>query len=297
MSALRPLPHSAVTHATGSWFQCAAGSVWRSSADASGRFAIRDSRSAFTLVEMMAVIAVIGLLVFVTIPAVNSIRGSNVVVAGARQFANDMDAARMYAITRNERVRIVFATQPRGSAGSLPDTIPSSLPELMTMNCRAYAIMSQTNLYSKAYGGGTSPPANQPDLPSGQEPWGYLRAWTYLPAGVLFDPSDEDFTSSDDIALSGTSLFGSCTLNRVRLPFPDGTSKSSARYMAYIEFRSTGTPTLPGTLRFVVGMVDTEGNVTVHGRGGSGGDPAGFNSVVLSWDNVTGKVKWTQPGS
>jgi type II secretory pathway pseudopilin PulG len=273
--------------------------------------------AAFTLVELMAVVALIGLMMMVVMPSLQSGRGSSLISA-ARQFSNDLNLARQTAIARNWRVRVLIATDK-----TIADS-GTSLPDLIEMQYRAYAIMYQQR-YSMQWGSTVAPwtgsaPQNQPNLPRGRIEWLYLVDWKFLPKGVIFDPADSDLKSADGkgLSLPRTTIFFDKVatrdlwegISRDTLPFPyRNTSADPPKgcEMAFVEFKSTGMPSMAGSVRLVNGTVmvgrgdNKNVNVIIPGRqvatsAGSNNDPAAFNSVVLTWDDFMGKIKWIQPG-
>ncbi|MCX6907632.1 MAG: prepilin-type N-terminal cleavage/methylation domain-containing protein [Verrucomicrobia bacterium] len=273
------------------------------------RLPLAALRSGFTLVELMAVVALIGLMMMVVMPSLQSSRGSSLISA-ARQFSNDLNLARQTAIARNWRIRVVIATEK---------TIKDSgvnIPDMIAMQYSAYAIMYQQRTLT--WWTGKIP--NQPNLPYGRDRWFYIQSWKTLPKGVIFDPADSDLRSADgkNLLLPKTTIFfgqeasenlwDGITLDK--LPFPtrsSDTDPSKGSEMAIIEFKPNGMPTVPGSVRLINGTVmvsrsgDMNATIVVPGRqtpttASGNNDPASFNSVVLSWDGLVGKIKWTQPG-
>ena len=260
---------------------------------------IRDPQSAFTLIELMAVIAVIGLMVVVSIPAMRGMSGSNQLANAGRQFNNALMAARQEAITQNAYVRVMVAYDETIRGGSLTD-------DQKGMNCSAYAIMWQPPLTGWQAGASSA----QPNLPLGQNTWRYIKAWQSLPKGVVFDPAKEDLrTANGNVSLPATTIFfgqqasptNNAETTRDLMPFPDDLGKTPTP-LAYVEFRPGGTPAVAGSVRLVAGFAEpSTGKLTVMGRASATSakgstDPAGVNCVVLQWDDVVGRVQWIQPG-
>lgn len=105
--------------------------------------------SAFTVLELLVVIAVIGMVLVIGLPSFNEIlRGRRVGIA-AGQLSNDLRLARQMAITTRQPVHIIF-----------PDVVVhnSNAPAY-----RSYAVYARDD--------------------------GYAGSWRIMPAGVLFIPT------------------------------------------------------------------------------------------------------------
>ena len=67
----------------------------------------------YSLMEMLVVVAIIGVLMLVTIPNFINMRKSTIVKGGLRQFTNDLRVARQRAVTASSRVKISYKTGQR----------------------------------------------------------------------------------------------------------------------------------------------------------------------------------------
>ncbi len=67
----------------------------------------------YSLMEMLVVVAIIGVLMLVTIPNFMAMRKSSLVKGSMRQFTNDLRAARQRAVTRSSLVRVSFDSGKR----------------------------------------------------------------------------------------------------------------------------------------------------------------------------------------
>jgi prepilin-type N-terminal cleavage/methylation domain-containing protein len=66
----------------------------------------KHSLRGFSLIEMLVVIAIIGVLSLISVPAFMNFKNANTFRANLRNFTHDLRAARQYAITHAVRVRV-----------------------------------------------------------------------------------------------------------------------------------------------------------------------------------------------
>lgn len=111
----------------------------------------RRATIAFTLIEMLTVIAIVGIILAVGIPAFTNMMKSGGLNAASRQIASTLTLARQYAITKRTNVRVVFPYSGTSGAGT------NQAPPY-----QSYAV-----------------------LQSGVTPI-YLTKWEHLPLGTVF---------------------------------------------------------------------------------------------------------------
>ena len=83
----------------------------------SGVFPIKMGRWGFTLVELLVVMAIIGMLVGASVPAISNMARSGDVNRAISGAASALDFAREYAVAQNTYTWVVFAANPASSSG------------------------------------------------------------------------------------------------------------------------------------------------------------------------------------
>ena len=63
----------------------------------------------YSIIELLIVVALIGVMMLVTVPNFMAMRRSSIVKGGLRQFTNDLRAARQRAVTASSLVRVSFS--------------------------------------------------------------------------------------------------------------------------------------------------------------------------------------------
>jgi len=132
--------------------------------------------SAFTLVEMLVVIAIIGILAGITMPTIANFRKADSMLAATRQMQDDVERARMLAISQRTTVYMVFCpsnfwSDPAyGSLNGTPEIAKAS--RLLDKQLNAYTFVTLRSV------------GNQP----GQVTPRYLSEWRPLPDGAMIAP-------------------------------------------------------------------------------------------------------------
>jgi prepilin-type N-terminal cleavage/methylation domain-containing protein len=80
-------------------------------------------RRGFSLIELLAVMAILATLSAVTIPAVQSLRGSGSVNRAISDLSGALEMARVHAMANRTYVRVLFATLPAGNGRVNPSTV------------------------------------------------------------------------------------------------------------------------------------------------------------------------------
>jgi prepilin-type N-terminal cleavage/methylation domain-containing protein len=198
---------------------------------------------AFTLLELMVVVAIIGFLAAVTLPHVGGFNRANTVSAATRQLLDDVGRARSRALANRSTVYMVFVPAYWDVFHSVAQEAPQITPQFT--NLLGHQYMSYALLSARTVG-------DQP----GQHFQHYLTEWQTLPSGVYIWPGQFD------AQLRGVNIYTTNTFNGStnwdliypfatnQFPFP---SINAGTYMnlPYIGFTPQGTLLTP-TNQYIV---------------------------------------------
>jgi prepilin-type N-terminal cleavage/methylation domain-containing protein len=154
--------------------------------------------SAFTLLELLVVLAIIGILASIALPSIRGMRQSSGLAAASRQLLDDAALARRLAIQNRTTVLMVF--MPALGAGPRP----------VGLNAEEYNILLRGQLTSYALFAGRQV-GDQP----GREHARYLKGWKALPDGYFIP--EWKFTAGMGIVL--TNLLDDTVTVLNALPF------------------------------------------------------------------------------
>jgi prepilin-type N-terminal cleavage/methylation domain-containing protein len=179
---------------------------------------------AFTLIEMLVVIAIIGILAAISLPVLSNFRGDNL-AGGIRQMMGDVARARQLAISQRTTVYMVFCPIA-GSWTNLP-----AATNLWDKQLNAYNFVALRSV------------GDQP----GRRTVRYLARWKTLPEGVFiatnkfFQTTNQytDYFDPPGSAQLQARVFGMNVTSGV--PFPEETSAITAGIgIPYIAFNHLG---------------------------------------------------------
>ena len=170
--------------------------------------AIRCLRAAFTLIEMLAVIAILGLIAGLAVPALKNLGKSDATVSAARQLLDDIGRARQLAISQRTTIYMVFMPT---NFWDFPGTVnfnnnwwnnltpaqKATTTNLCDYQLTGYIFMSRGTV------------GDQP----GRHNWRYLSSWQNLPAGTFIAP--QKFGTPNQLIPPVISM-----LNNPNAPFP-----------------------------------------------------------------------------
>jgi len=177
-----------------------------------------ERQCAFTLIEMLVVIGIIGILTAISLPAMKGIGQANVTAAATRQMLDDLHYARLRAISDRTTAYVVFT--------------PTNVARLVSGNLvRPEDRRVLSNLVSHPYGSyavvSTRSVGDQP----GQFTPRYLTEWKTLPEGILIPQAKFARDAAAPRAFGAPFSYG-------QLPFPK--ARSPLVQVPFIAFNSLG---------------------------------------------------------
>ena len=213
-----------------------------------------ERRRAFTLIEMLVVLSIMGLLAALAVPALKNFGHSDAMTAAVQQMQNDVGRARQLAISQRTTVYMVFV--PTNFWSNLDYNLAgvsstwwgnlSGAQKAIVTNLCGEQLTSYTFMADGAVG-------DQP----GQHQWHYLAPWQTLPEGTFI--AQQKFASpGSEVSSVSQPLFQQWNTNyphsdenkiyaftnMVAMPFP--TEDSPLLSMPCIAFNFLGQLTLDG---------------------------------------------------
>jgi prepilin-type N-terminal cleavage/methylation domain-containing protein len=199
------------------------------------QFVIRNSL-AFTLIELLTVLAILGILAALVVPALKNFGHSNATVSASRQLLDDVARARQLAISQRKTVYMVFVPANFWTiAGPFPNAWWTGLlPAQKT---------TATNLCDKQLTGYTFMTYGAMGDQPGQHNWHYLAPWQNLPDNTFIATNKFIPPTSPPFQIANYRIYGFDT-NAV--PFPTEDSSLPFVPMPCIAFNYLGQLTFDG---------------------------------------------------
>jgi prepilin-type N-terminal cleavage/methylation domain-containing protein len=229
--------------------------------------------SAFTIVELLVVISILGIMAALTVPVLKNFAKSDATLGASRQLLDGVARARQLAISQRTTVYMVFVP------GSFWGSDPSGFLSSLTLAQRTAA----TNLCDKQLTGYTfvslSSVGDQPGqhVPHYLAPWQTLPDNTFIALAKFANSPNNYYTITDPIdAAKFYNIYGFAT--NATFPFPTETAVPWIQ-LPYIAFNYLG-------------------QLTVDGQTVAGQDqyiPIAKGSVLFARDTVTKAFQFNPP--
>jgi prepilin-type N-terminal cleavage/methylation domain-containing protein len=204
---------------------------------------------AFTLLELMLVIAIIGFIAALTLPHVAGFGQANSMATATRQLLDDVALARQRAMVNRSTVYMVFLPPEFWNSPSFSQ-IPYSqqVSNLLMHQYSTYALVSLATV-------GDQPGQHHPQ---------YVTDWRVLPSGVFIAPFEFTLTNAITNIITTNTLAGTTVLSSiypwtwVTVPFPSlystymnsfGTVTYTPMTLPSIGFTPQGSLTPPSDAR------------------------------------------------
>jgi prepilin-type N-terminal cleavage/methylation domain-containing protein len=186
---------------------------------------------AFTLLELMLVIVIIGFIAALTLPHVAGFGQANSMVTAARQVQDDVALARQLAMVHRSTVYMVFLPPEFWNDPYYTASMSSQqMSNLVMHQYSAYALVSLATV-------GDQPGQHHPQ---------YLTDWRILPSGVFFAPWEFTLTNAVTNIFTTNTLAGTIVESSIRpwnwvtVPFPSLYSTNANGSTTYMALPSIG---------------------------------------------------------
>jgi prepilin-type N-terminal cleavage/methylation domain-containing protein len=204
---------------------------------------------AFTLLELMLVIAIIGFIAALALPMVTGFGKANAMTSATRQLLDDVALARQRAMVNRSTVYMVFLPPMFWTnyfflnPTSGYQMVGSQVTNLVTHQYAAYALVSLASV------------GDQP----GQHHARYVTDWRFLPNGVFIAPFEFTLTNiyppmnvTTTNTLTGvTNVSVVSAWNTVTVPFPSLYLPNTVMPLPCIGFTAQGSLTTPYTNQYI----------------------------------------------
>jgi prepilin-type N-terminal cleavage/methylation domain-containing protein len=196
--------------------------------------------SAFTLLELLVVISILGILAALTVPVLKNFGKSDATLGASRQLLDGVARARQMAISQHTTVYMVFIPT---NFWIVSGTFPS--PNVWWQSLSNATKTAATNLADRQLSGYTFIARGAMGDQPGQHAWHYLDRWQGLPDGtfIAFQKFAGTNTIRDQISNVAYPISQFVYTNTI--PFPTETSTSGPS-LPYLAFNYLGQLTFDG---------------------------------------------------
>jgi prepilin-type N-terminal cleavage/methylation domain-containing protein len=181
---------------------------------------LRRTYSAFTLIELLTVIAIIGILAAVTAPVLNGFRKGDAMLAATRMMLDGVGHARQLAISQHTTVYMIFVPTNFWNNALYPNTVAyGNLP--VSEQAKA------TNILDKQLTGFTFVSLRSIGDQPGQYAPRYLSSWQSLPEKSFIAPwkfglgVNQKLVINDTVSGQAFPVYGFNITNNIPFPSDD----------------------------------------------------------------------------
>ena len=188
-----------------------------------------NCESAFTLIEMLVVLAILGLLAALLVPALKNFGHADAMTAATRQMLDDVGRTRQLAISQHTTVYMVFVPANFWNNGlSAAEKMLPATTNLCDKQLTGYTFVSLRTV-------GDQPGQGKPHYIA---PWQNLPDGTFIAQQKFIPPTDPPFN------IANYTIYGFAETDII--PFPTETNSTPPINLPYIAFNYLGQLTTNG---------------------------------------------------
>jgi len=192
---------------------------------------------AFTLLELLVVISILGILAALTVPALKHFGKSDVTISASRQLLDGVARARQLAISQRTTVYMVFVPTNFWVVGGFA---PPAAGNTWWAGLTPAQQIAATNLCDRQLSGYNYIACGAMGDQPGQHAWHYLASWQTLPDGAFIalmkftNSPSQYFTITDPIdSTKSYNVYGFSVTNTIPFPTETATNGVSLPYIAF----------------------------------------------------------------